>query len=132
VSTYYRTIGHRRGLPTSGIAFIMLAFVVLAAAGITFSIINATHVEHRTCTVNDKDRTTVSDSDGNNKSDMRVYTDQCGVLHVADSLLSWTWHSSDTYASMKTGHTYRVTTRGFRVPFLSMFPNVVEAAEVAR
>jgi hypothetical protein len=127
VSTYYRrNIGYRRGVPSSGFGCIGLLVAVLFVGGIAFNIINATHVSHRTCTVNDKDRTSKS----NGKSDMRVYTDQCGVMHVGDSILSWTFHSADTYASIKPGHTYKMTTRGFRVPFFSMFPNVVKAEEV--
>jgi hypothetical protein len=111
---------------------IIVGFGLAFAAAVGASVANATHVEHRTCTVSEKDRTTVSDGNGGSKSDARVYTENCGVLHVEDSLLSWTFSSSDTYASMKPDHTYRVTTRGYRIPFLSMFPNVVDAAEVPR
>lgn len=101
--------------------------ILLIPSAIIFGIVNATHVEeHNGCTVTDKDRT--SGQDG--KSDMRVYTSNCGNFHVADSLLSWTWSSSDTYGSIEVGKTYDFKTRGFRVPLLSMFPNVVEAQEV--
>lgn len=109
------------------VIWIIVGLVVLAG-GLT--IVNATHVEHFTCTVTDKDRTSTTDKDGKSKSDARVYTKECGTLRVADSVLSWTFSSSDTYASMERGKTYKVTTRGFRVPFFSMFPNVVKAREV--
>lgn len=108
---------------------VVAGFGLLVALGviafIIFVLVSALHVEHKTCTVSDKDRTT--NSSGN--SDARVYTEQCGTLHVADSIFSWTFSSSDTYASLDKGKTYDVTTRGYRVPFLSMFPNVVEAEE---
>lgn len=94
--------------------------------GLVFGIVNATHVEHKTCTVTDKDRTRGSEG----KSDMRLYTEECGVLQVHDSLLSFTWSSSDTYNEAKPGQTYDVTTRGYRIPFLSMFPNVVDLEPV--
>lgn len=116
-----RTPSSASCLPVAGI----LAASSLALGGIGFSVANALHVEEKTCTVESKDRTTTSDG----SSDARVYTEDCGVLHVADSLLSWTWSSSDTYASIDEGETYHFTTRGFRVPFFSMFPNVVEVEE---
>lgn len=41
------------------------------------------------------------------------------------------FHSSDTYRSIEPGQTYRFTTIGFRIPFLSEFPNIVEAEPVS-
>ena len=115
-------------LALTGWVLVFFLIVGLAVGGIGFGIVSATHVETRTCHVTDKDR--AAGRDGH--SDMRVYTDDCGVLHVGDSLLSWHFNSADTYESIEPGHTYRVTTRGFRIPFLSMFPNVVDAQEVGR
>lgn len=103
-------------------------FACIFIAAIGFNVVNATHVETRTCHVTDKDRA----SGYKGKSDMRVYTTDCGVLHVGDSLLSWHFNSADTYESIHKGETYTVTTRGFRIPFLSMFPNVVDAQPVTR
>lgn len=99
-----------------------LAFVT---AAIVFGGINAFHTRTMTCTVTDKDRTTKV-VDGNSSSDARVYTSDCGTLSVGDSWLSWTFSSADTYAEIEEGETYEFTTRGFRVPFFSMFPNIVE------
>ena len=98
----------------------------LFLGGLGFSILNATHVEEHTCTVTEKDRT--KNSDGS--SDARIYTEDCGTLRVGDSLLSWTWSSADTFGQIDEGERYHFTTRGFRVPFFSMFPNVVEVEEV--
>ena len=106
----------------------MLRIIVplIAVIAIGFGIANATHVEHKTCTVDSKDRTSTSEG----KSDARVYTTDCGVLHVGDSLLSWHFNSADTYASIRPKQRYEFTTRGLRVSFLSMFPNVVDAKEI--
>jgi hypothetical protein len=114
---------------------IYIALFVLVFVGVVgFNIANVTHVEHKTCSVTDKDRSVKinSDSHGNttSSSDARVYTKDCGTLRVADSWLSWTFSSADTYASIHKGRRYDIATRGFRIPFLSMFPNVVEAKEV--
>ena len=105
----------------------LVAFVLLFVGAIVFGVVNATHMEdHTNCVVNDKDRTTKTDSNGNSSSDARIYTDNCGVFQVADSLLSFTWSSADTYNSIKVGETYDFTTRGYRIPFFSAFPNIVE------
>lgn len=75
--------------------------------------------EHTACEVTDKDRT--SNSEG--KSSMRVYT-SCGTFEVADSLFIGRWDSADVYADIEVGETYDFTVRGWRVGFLSHFPNI--------
>lgn len=100
--------------------FVILFVLVMAGIGI----FGAFHVEtHEACVVDSKDRT----SKQGGGSDMRVYTENCGNFTVDDSLLSMTWSSSDTYAAIEEGETYDFKTRGFRIPFLSSFPNIVEA-----
>lgn len=101
-----------------------VVFGLFFVGAITFGIINATHVEvHENCHVTDKDRTSGS---GDQPSNMRVYTDNCGVFEVKDSWLSWTFSSADTYNEVTVDQTYDFTTRGYRIPFLSGFPNIVE------
>ena len=78
-----------------------------------------------TCTVEDKDRTS---SDGS--SDMRVYTTECGNLKVQDATFAKNFHSSDTYREIEVGQTYRMHVNGFRIPFLSEFPNILEVQSV--
>lgn len=104
------------------IALAIAAILILGLAGVLVS--NAS-VQDRTCTVTDKDRTTKV-VDGSSSSDMRVYTSDCGTLVVSDSLLDFTFSSSDTYSAIEVGSTYTFTTRGWRVPVFSMFPNIVE------
>lgn len=114
---------NRRSFHPDTPAYLMFAAIaLLVIASISFGVMNAFHVNEVTCTVTDKDR--AANSDGG--SDMRLYTEECGTLRVADSLLDGHWSSSDTYASIEPGNTYNFTTRGFRIPLLSMFPNVVE------
>lgn len=97
--------------------------LALILGSLAFTVINAISVETlHSCTVTDKDRT--GNTDGT--SNMRVYTENCGTLKVSDSLLSWTFSSADTFSSIDEGETYDFKTRGFRVPFFSMFPNIVE------
>lgn len=100
--------------------------VLLAVLAVGAWVFVDNHTQHPICTVTEKDRT--KNSDGS--SDARIYTDDCGVLEVSDSLLAWHWSSGDTYAAIKPGNTYKFETRGYRVPFLSLFPNIVEVTEV--
>lgn len=78
----------------------------------------------RTCAVTDKDRTTVSTRDSS-RSDMRIYTDDCGTLAVTDLMTRGQFDSADIYASIEPGNTYEITTVGWRIPWLSAFPVVL-------
>lgn len=103
-----------------------LALLILAP---TFYLVAAYQNEKSiVCTVEDKDRA----SNGDGGSDMRVYTSECGNLVVKDALFRGNFHASDTYADIEVGQTYRFVTIGFRIPFLSEFPNIVEVAGVSR
>lgn len=127
-----RPITKKSEMRTGPAIAIVVAFGVLIVGAIVFGIVNVAHVKHRTCTVLDKDRAWVSDGKGSGHSSQRVYTEQCGVLVAGDSWLSWHFNSADTYEALKAGHTYELTTRGFRIPFLSRFPNIVDYREVTR
>ena len=128
VPRYPHYPSRRHPAPSGDGCLVVIGFAVILAviASLVFGVVAAFHVtEHGPCTVVEKDRTRTDSG-----SDMRVYTENCGNFKVADSLLSWTWSSSDTYREIEVGETYEFKTRGFRVPFLSAFPNIVEAEEV--
>lgn len=98
--------------------------VVLVAAGIGVALWSESANETtRTCAVTDKDRTTVS-SDNGSRSDMRIYTADCGTLAVTDLMTRGQFNSADIYASIEPGKTYEITTVGWRIPWLSAFPIV--------
>ena len=97
---------------------IAVTLVILFGAGVR---INSSFNDRQvTCTVVDKDRTS-----GEGGS-MRIYTDECGNLVVADSILRGQWDSSDIYRDIEVGQTYEFTVIGYRVPILSWFPNIIE------
>lgn len=60
---------------------------------------------------------------------LMIYTDK-GVFQNTDSLINWKWGSAEFYNDLKVGKTYDLKVSGYRVPFLSWFPNVVEYKEV--
>lgn len=75
----------------------------------------------RTCTVQDKDRS--SNSEGN--SVHRIYTD-CGTFEIRDALFQGNFNSADVYNSLKPGKTYELRTAGARIGPISSFPNIIE------
>lgn len=73
------------------------------------------------CTVNDK---TATNTDSG--TDYRVYTDECGVLQIQDELFLWKFDAADRYNAVKVGNSYEFDTVGWRAPFFSLFPSIVE------
>jgi len=54
-----------------------------------------------------------------------VFTDN-EVFENTDSWLYLKFSSSDLYAKLKEGKTYRVKVAGWRIPFLSWYKNIIE------
>lgn len=79
-----------------------------------------------TATVKRRER--VSDRTG---SYYLVFTDK-GVYQCSDTWIYGRWDSSDLYSSLEDGKTFTMTVVGWRVPFLSWFPNIIRATEVAK
>ena len=97
---------------------IMLVVVIVALLlSITMASIN-TEVE---ITVEDKWIKATKDS-----SDYMISDTSGNVYVVSDSLILLSFDASDRYAAIDVGRTYGVTTIGWRVPMLSMYPNIVE------
>lgn len=67
---------------------------------------------------------------GSSSNQYRVYTENCGVFSVEDSLFAKRWDAADTYNDIKVGQTYDFHVQGGRYPFFSMFPNVLELEAV--
>lgn len=122
--TAFENITTNDGLQMSnaGTGITLLVVGVALAATFGVSTANMTHVATQTCTVTDKDR--AKNSDGN--SEMRVYTNECDVLKVSDSLIDGQFDSASIYGRIQVGQRYEFTTRGYRFPFFSMFPNIVD------
>lgn len=110
----------------SVIAFVVIGFVV---AGV-FALAKSYNAEHTDiCTVSSKESVTKV-VDGNSQNEKRVYTEECGVFTVDDSIVKGQWRSADTYGKLKEGHKYAITYNGWRNGFLSSFPNIIKAEEV--
>lgn len=54
-----------------------------------------------------------------------VFTDR-GVYESKDSHLFLKYNSADVYGRFEPGQTYKVRVAGWRVPFFSWFPNIID------
>lgn len=57
-----------------------------------------------------------------------VFTRQ-GVFEDTDSIFYLKFNSSDLWAKLQVGKTYRCTTIGLRIPFFSAYPDLVNCGE---
>jgi hypothetical protein len=71
------------------------------------------------CTVSEKERIVKSDS-----SKYLIFCEE-EVLENTDSLWYWKWNSSDFYRDIKVEEVYTFRVYGWRVPFLSMYKNII-------
>lgn len=58
-----------------------------------------------------------------------VFTDVT-TYEVEDSILNGRWDSSDVYGKLTIGKTYEAQLQGRRIPFLSMYQNIINPVEV--
>lgn len=104
--------------------FVPLIGVVIVLT-VVFNLINALYREHdQVFTVTGKE--SVRSGKGGK---FLVFT---GVTtyEVGDTLLLWRWDSADVYGRLTVGKTYRATLQGWRIPILSMYPNILDPVEV--
>lgn len=80
---------------------------------------------------------TVTDKKVKNDTYMIYGDDENGearAFEVTDSVFKWRFNSSDVYAEIKEGHTYKFQTCGYRlrsISIFSMYPNIYEIEEIA-
>lgn len=83
-----------------------------------------------TATVNKTERIRGTVKSGQQKLDKYlIYTlDSNGKPHTFENTDTWIWfkfNSSDVYAKIQDGQSYNFSIVGFRIPFLSMYPNII-------
>lgn len=120
---------HHRSTSLGCAPWLMAAAVVaIIVGGIIWAVAYANSGVDRLCTVTDKDRTTTV-TNGSSSTDVRVWTEECGVLSLNDSLIGMSYDTADKYGQIEVGKTYQFHTLGWRIPFLSEFPNITEINE---
>lgn len=81
-----------------------------------------------TVTVVEKERVNYFSEDGADSKYLIYCEDENGETIVFENTDNWLigkWNSSDIYAKLKVGETYAVTAIGIRIPFFSMYQNII-------
>ena len=105
-------------------AIIGLVAIVAIIGIIGVNIAGYANKETFTTTVTDKERI-VKKSGEALDSYYLIYTEN-GTYKLEDELLYGNFRSSDWYGKIKVDSTYEFTTIGFRIGFLSEYPNIVD------
>lgn len=94
-------------------------FLGILCGIIIFNIVYLFSQETITVQVTDKERIVTSDSS--------YYLVFCvgEVFQNSDSMLFFKFNSSDIQGKLERGKTYKIKVIGFRVPFLSMYRNIL-------
>lgn len=65
----------------------------------------------------------------NGRSSKYLIFAEDGVYENTDSILHLKFNSADIYSQLQKGKTYMCNIYGWRVPFLSFYPNIIECKE---
>ncbi len=114
--------------------YFIIAAIVLLFIGSLFTNAPYQYVTARTIEnvrVKDKQISTESNKQsGDVESTYLIYTNH-GVFRNDDAGWHLKFNSSDVYGVLEIGATYRMKVYGWRIPILSMYPNIVKAEETA-
>jgi hypothetical protein len=101
------------------------SLALVAALGLSTASCAAILPKEQVCTtVTDKDRITNRSSDGGTSSKYLIFT-QAETFENTDDLSVMKFNSSDVYGGLTVGQAYCFTVAGYRVPFLSMYRNII-------
>ena len=115
---YRNSYYHPRNHVGKIVSVVVLVVLALVGSAIWFTTYNAKY--SRTLTVCSKEA--VATKDGH---EYRIYTSS-GTFVMADSMFGTTrFDTADAYSKVQEKTTYDVTYKGWRLPFLSEFPNIL-------
>lgn len=103
----------------------MKALIAIALMGVASTSCAAILPKEQVCTVvTDKDRITNRNSEGGTSSKYLIFT-EAETFENTDDFSVMKFNSSDFYGSIAVGQEYCFTVAGWRVPFLSMYRNII-------
>ena len=109
-------IDHPRAFP---LIIVIIALVLILAC----SIVPAMHIEYHTIEVTKTEITGDSDYMVFGKD---ITSGAIKTFTLNDSFWHGNWDTADDYAILEVGQTYTFKTSGWRIPFFSEFPNIIE------
>jgi len=111
----------------------ILLIIFISLVVILINVLPVLNVEHYTGTVVDKyQKATFSNDTGKDRFYVvvDVSNDSRVVFVNEDEFFKWKFNSADVQASLEVGKHYEITTVGWRIPFLSMFKNIIKVTPV--
>lgn len=104
-----------------------IVIVILLVGMLVFNLVNAFHTERGVqFTITRLERIT-----DNKKGKYLIYNNNT-TYELTDSWIHWRFDSSDVYGQLVAGKTYKADLQGFRIPFFSMYPNILNPVEVTK
>ena len=98
---------------------------VLLAAVLLFGYSTAYYLSSETVDITVKDKERITTGSGKNISSKFIIYSENEVFENTDSWLFFKFNSADYQNKLEVGKTYKVKVAGWRIPFLSMYRNVV-------
>ena len=86
-------------------------------------------------TVTDKERIYKGSGDTSSSKYLVFGDDENGnalVFENTDCFVRGKWNSSNIQGQLKEGNTYKITVVGYRMPFFSMYQNIIRIEEVEK
>lgn len=121
---------HRRNSFEISLRLIIYGSIILIALfTLGFNLYAQMHKFNVTAVVTDKDIKRYEDRDKylvfTNTKDGKPAT-----FEITDSIYPFRYNSSDLYGAIEVGGTYDFEVRGYRIPILSMYPNIYKASKL--
>ena len=113
--------------------FVVIMIAVILVLSIGYEAIFSFNDTEYTITVTDKERIYEGSGDTSSSKYLVFGDDDNGnslVFENTDCFIRGKWNSSNIQGQLKEGNTYKVTVVGYRVPFFSMYQNIIKIEEV--
>lgn len=113
------------------VVFVGLILLLVIGSQIVFNFNDTEYI----ITITDKER--IYEGSGDSSSSKYLVfgddeNDNSLVFENTDCFIRGKWNSSNLQGKMKEGNTYRVTVVGYRVPFFSMYQNIIKVEEIKK
>lgn len=110
------------------ISYVLTIIIIVALIGIPTYALNFNDHNY-VGTVTDKERV-VQEKDSYYLIFLKDENNDVHVVRNVDNLLRFKWDSSDIYGALEVGNTYELNLVGYRIPFISMYENVISYKKV--
>ena len=113
--------------------FVVIMIAVILVLSIGYEIIFSFNDTEYTITVTDKERIYKGSRDTSSSKYLVFGDDDNGnslVFENTDCFIRGKWNSSNIQGQLKEGNTYKITAVGYRVPFFSMYQNIIKIEEI--